>query len=239
MRKRCDMVYGAPGIGKTVFVSTALEVEAFKPILMLMTDDVDSIESKVHVLSKEELTKPVHDKLNVYTVRNWLDVADAHDVLTSKTNPYKTVILDTLSEINDMAIDYAQGHQSTVRLTLVDNPDQQEYRSATNLMLDLVRSLKLVDDLNVIMTAHVDVRKSEVTELQEIKPLLTRKLSSAIPGKCKFVIYLTMGNGDKRVGKYQPSGRIVAKDMTENSPLGKEMTEPSYKKIMEKLSGNS
>lgn len=239
MNKRCDLIYGQPGIGKTILASTALEVEELRPILMLMTDDTDSIESKVHLVTKKTMGEPQHDKLNVFPIIRWPDVADAYDFLCTKEQPYKTVIIDTMTELGDLSLDFAQGHVSSVRLTTIDDPDRAEYRTATNLMLDFLRGLKILPDINVIMTAHVDVRKSEITELSEVKPAFTRKLSSAIPGKAKTVIYMSVDGKNRRVATFQPRGRITAKDLSEGGRLGTEMVDPSYTKIMEKLKNGS
>jgi len=98
--KISGLVYGRSGTGKTTFASSLLELPDF------YTD-----RDKVLLLDmREEGTDSVYDQkgIEVINVSDWRDVEGAYWYLKESDHPYKGLIIDTVTQLQFLAMDEAK-----------------------------------------------------------------------------------------------------------------------------------
>src|SRR5690349_21096934 len=103
------LVYGRPGVGKTVLGASA----------------DDSVTGPALILDVEAGTMSVQDRypnVDVFPIRNFaIDMAKAFEYLTSKQNKYRTVVVDSITEVQKLSM---MGIMITIAQTKPDrDPD--------------------------------------------------------------------------------------------------------------------
>lgn len=84
------LIYGDSGIGKTVMCGSATMVEAMSPVLIL---DVEGGVEPLRVL---------YPQVDVIRIKRIKDLQKAYDELFLDKHPYKTIVLDSLTEIQKL-----------------------------------------------------------------------------------------------------------------------------------------
>lgn len=240
------LVYGDPGIGKTVFCGSVVDVPELMPALMLdLEGNTDSIESKCNYLNEvSELGNPQPGKIDVLRVQGtpkiskgkivedtseiFIRLEDACKYLAeefSDSVPYKTVIIDSLSDVDKYVTKYVLDTFSIKRFN-PRLPELKDYQMVNTVMMDIINVLKLLD-YHLIVTCKPYF---EGEDQSEIRPKLTGQLRTEIPGALKYSCPLVSRNG-KRVLYFQPFGKYSAKDCSENSPFGEKLEEPTLSKV--------
>src|SRR5882724_1353442 len=89
------LVYGESGRGKTAFASTFP-----KPILLL---DID--EKGTDTIAKVPGIDVIH-------IEDWHELEQTYWFLKSKEHPYQTVVIDQITQMQDLAMAYVRGESS-------------------------------------------------------------------------------------------------------------------------------
>jgi phage nucleotide-binding protein len=239
MRNLSILIYGEPGMGKTVLGASALEVPDLCPMLMLDREcNVGSIESKVHDVAVAELGKnPVKDKINRVIIKK---VADIEKVLEFALNHdvYKSYLNDSLTAFSSMNLRESANSGKVIKSLLDINPAQiQHYGHNLLLIQQVVDLFKNVPAL-VYYTALEDIDKIEGELVMRVRPDFPGKLSREVMAQMNIVGNMSIKQGtNNRELRFQPTNRVVAKDASEDGKLGITMENPTIKKIMEKLRG--
>ena len=217
------MVYGEPGVGKTELAGTALDHKDLRPVLYL---DVDG---GIKTLRKRK-------DLDVKQVRSMNKAREIYNDLYNsvdweapeekQTLAYKTVVIDTLSELAklDMRQIMRDAHKA--------NPNQHEYVPSPREYLisgervrEIVRSFR---DLpcNVLFCCHSGDSKDN-SNATIFFPQFPGKLRHEIAGFLDIVGYMTMDvkteKGEAEVSTFIQtikSKRISAKDRTKSLGVG-------------------
>jgi AAA domain-containing protein len=220
------LIYGESGVGKTTLAGSADEVEALSPALVI---DIEG--------GTEALVRPYP---NVKTVRvtTWLEMQAVYDDLRRMNHPYKTVILDSLTEIQkfnmyNVMIELLKEHPDRDP----DVPSMREWGINLEQMRKYVRAFRDLP-INTIFTALLREDKDQVTGRVTMKPSLSGKMAGEIAAFLDIVGYYyvkQVGVGEEAVMSRllltRKTDKQVAKDRTGRLPMV--MQEPTMKDIWE------
>lgn len=227
------LIYGEPGVGKTVLSASASAVEEMSPVLL--------VDGEAGTLSIRDR----YPGVDVIKIKHYGELVVIRDAIAKGEVPYKTVILDSITEIAKIGMDdimiraVAKAREEGANRD-PDLPGIGEWGKSANQIRKLVRSFKLLP-IHFIMTAlsQVDTKKPSrpVT-----KPDLSGKLAEAMPGQLDEVFY--MYNKEDKVPDSEEvitnryiltaqHGNIIAKDRSGNLPLA--MKNPTMQLIMDTM----
>lgn len=226
------LLYGDPGVGKTLFCGTAIESEETSPVLFL---DCEA--------GTRTLASPKFAGIDVLSVRRIKQMGEIYDQL-EKENYYKTVVIDSLGELqrvdmNDIMQDQYNRKPET---TDKDVPSLREWGKTQVHIRNIVRAYR---DLpcNTLFTCHAKTDVDDNTGYVKYLPSLPGKLAVEIAGFVDVVAYMYVKNEkevladktqvDRFVRKmlFQSNGTYMCKDRT--AALGTVVEEPTVPKLWE------
>jgi phage nucleotide-binding protein len=218
-------MYGEPGSGKTHLCGTAADEEDTRPILLI---DVEG----------GSLTLRKRQDVDVLQVRRMSEVEATHNELFRNPGYYKTVIIDSLTELQKLDMRhvtrYIKEHSPNPDRYDDEVPDQRAWGKSGVRMSRIVRAFK---DLpcNTIMTCLLATEqekneKGGETDIVKLYyPSLPGKLRSEIPGYFDIVGFLKaeadQSGNIKRSLQVAKTKKVIAKDRT--ASLGLMVNEPS------------
>jgi phage nucleotide-binding protein len=242
------LVYAPPGYGKTYLAGTAVGDKRLMPMVLAdFEGGVRSIKSKVVQVTTDDFKthRPSIDKITVLRIKRWADFDVLYEVLDSPDNPYKSLFIDSLSELNyqnlqenvAVAARGDRGHDPDV-------PERQDYLRSGVQMRKLIRVFRDLE-MHTIFTAQAADKENPQTKRQQAVPNLTGKLSAEIPGLVDIVGYLGIVDDEDESGEpvsyrsllVQPTGRFMAKARDEEGRLGDAVDRPTLPKILDLLDG--
>lgn len=203
------LVYGDPGVGKTWLGGSASDVEDMGPVLYI---DVEG----------GTLTLREHFPLvDVVRVQSWSDMAKVYNALKKGEGGYRTVVLDSLTEIQKFSME-------TIMRDLVaaepdrdpDVPGMREWGKNINQLRTLVRRFRDLP-MNVIFTALSATDKDGKTGKMFTRVNLSGKLSGEVPGFVDIVMYMYVKEKDGEIQRLLLTGatdKVTAKDRSNKLP---------------------
>lgn len=222
------LVYGNPGVGKTVLAGSADAVPEMSPVLLL------NIEGGTLSLRK------FYPNVEVVPVKNVKALQDVYDDLLNSNHPYKTVILDSLSEIQKLSMrDIMLEVKRTDPTRDEDVPAQREWGKNLEQTRRLVRAFRDLP-MHTIFTAHVRDRQDPKTGLWKSAPSLTGQAQNEVPGFVDIVAYMYMKrvNDDLiRLLSTKQTDTVVAKDRSHSLP--DVLQEPTMAAIYQLIMGDN
>jgi phage nucleotide-binding protein len=172
------LIYGEAGVGKTWLAGSASRVPEMRNVLY-----VDAEAGKT--------TLREHPDVEIAPAKKWDDYVRIYQALKAGGHSYRTVVLDSLSEILEQCKD-----QVMVEMKLdPDNSDRDEdipsIREWGKLQVRLLRLIRLYRDLpmNVIFIAHAD-RVQQKNGKYKWMPLLNGKLQLKVPQIPDIVFFM-------------------------------------------------
>jgi len=236
------LVYGIPGSGKTTLLASAADVEEMADVLMLDIEsgkltikDNKRIKHKnkidvVRVTSYKQLAE-VHKFLQAHCRYRDLDTPEAIKKLTDleakfkRVTPdkiktprrYRTVIMDSLSELDALCIYELLGLSTDMDLSEAMNDGDMEvaqfaeYKKNNQIMQLIVRAYRDLP-INALFSCHVAYTQNELKQMF-YSPSLTGKLRNQVQGFVDLVGYLKVGD--------LPDGKIEAPRRMYFQPVGK------------------
>jgi hypothetical protein len=207
-----ELIYGDVGAGKTHHIGTAADSPETSPVLIF------DVEGGLTTLKKF----PNRKNIERIPIRSMKDLEKHYNTIAKlvtdgETLPWKTVGLDSLSELTDLDMRsiMKDAYSNNPAKVDIDVPSQREWGKARAHIRTIVRAFR---DLpcNVIMTAQVGTLQEE-GQPHKYFPGFAGKLRTEVPGFFDIVGYLySEAEGDEIVRKLQTAGtrRIVAKDRT-------------------------
>lgn len=216
------MIYGKPGVGKTILASTSPNC------LMLLNDDDECTSAAIQ--------GSVADK---WVVKDYGDLTEAYEYLRhGGTKDYEWVWLDNATLFQEQGMDQ-------IMLDLVTEkphrsqfvPDVQEYLHNQNRLATLIRSLRSLP-VNFGVTAHV-MRTEDDDGKVEYQPLFQGKqgeYSQKICGYMGMVGYLSVRRtkeGTERSLVTDKRGKFYAKDRY--SAFGGKLIEPTIPEMVSSI----
>lgn len=208
------LVHSPGGHGKTTLIASATEDPRLYPILVL--DDEGGAPLRFAGLPPERFT--------LRRIRNMQDVNDIYEYLYKGNHPYKSVALDSITDLQKMGLtEFVYGSAMSVpdtfkgKVVEVKQAEIQHWGKSHTQMTMMMRYFRDLP-MHVIFTTLSQTVKDEVTGKVTTTVALPGKQADEIPGIPDIVGYLDVVKIDgqqKRVLKVQPNGKIVCKDRTD------------------------
>ncbi len=220
------LVYGDPGVGKTVLAGSASEVEAMSPVLFI------DVEGGTMSLRNK------YPQVDVVRVASWSDMTSVYNDIASSTDSYKTIVLDSLTEIQKFSM------YNIMRDLVMGDPDRdpdvpgiREWGKNSEQIRRFVRAFRDLS-VNTIFTALSATDKDQKTGITLSRPYLSGKLASEVAGFLDIVcyMYIRVVEGDvRRLMLTSGTDTCVAKDRSDSLPPVLE--EPDMKTIHNIVTG--
>lgn len=205
------VVHGESGAGKSYFGGTTPS-----PRLILDAEGGSRyIRSNRKHVKWDPLTEavPVNDgtwDACFVAVKEWKELYAAYEVLASGQHPFKSIIIDSLTEAQKRLVDDVAG---------VDQPSLQEWGVIGRHLEDMVRKLR---DLTFHKTTPVNVVMLCLSHLRDgqTRPFLKGAIELTLPAFVDVVAYLYTATSATEAGVADhfalivPHNDIIAKDRT-------------------------
>lgn len=199
------LVYGDSGVGKTVFAGSASAVELLSPVL--------------HIDVEGGTLSLVRTFPNVRRVRltSWNQLQQIYDDIYMGKTPYKTIIIDSLTELQRFSMDQIMADVIASDKRGEQDPDvpaQRDWGKNQNQIRYFVRAFRDLPQ-NVIFTALASEVQDKRTGMWKTKPSLPGKLANEIAAFLDevFYYYIKQVNGvDQRLLLTKQTASQVAKD---------------------------
>jgi len=217
------IIFGNPGVGKTLLSATASDVPELSPVLFA------NIEGGTLTLKYDY---PNLDIVNITTVREMFNV---FKVLANNPGKYKTLIIDSITALQALSVQELANKR--VKEGKIDDPNDRDWvvwHGNDTQTKRIVRAFEKAG-VNVIFTALEKVDKDEKTGRSFILPDMVGKTAYHTPGNLDFVWRLSVSKG-KRVLLTREKKNILAKSRLNknNQPILPEIIEdPNFTRIME------
>lgn len=206
------LFYGVPGVGKTYLCGTAADHPKTSPVVIL--------DCEGGTLTLRNM------KVDVIRIRSMDDLVKTHNDLRVNNNGYyKTVAVDSLSELADL--DMRTVMKEMIAKTTAagkdrdpDVADRREWGIVRTHVRRIVRAYRDLE-MNTLFTALLNQDKDDVTGKTTMYPGLSGKLKGEIPGFVDIVgYYRIVTNGEEITRKLQVQGtdKVTAKDRTASFP---------------------
>lgn len=214
------LVYGHPGVGKTVLAGSASVVPEMSPVVFL------DVEGGTFSLRK------TYPNVEVVRVTNWGQVQEIYNELYRGKTGFKTIVLDSLTEIQRLSMLGIMGE--VVREDSSRDPEVPSIREWGKNGEQTRRLVRAFRDLpmNTIFTALTIEEKDAKSGKMKSRPSMSGKLSMEVSGYVDLCTYLYTNIKDEQVCRFMLAGSIdthVAKDRSGLLPLVLE--EPSMQRI--------
>lgn len=219
------LIYGDSGVGKTRLAGSADDVPSMRSVLV------------VDFEGGTETLKHSYPNCDTVRVESWKEVQNVYDELYASNHKYRTVILDSLSEVqkfNMYNVMQKVAEQNENRD--VDVPSMREWGINLEQMRKFVRAFRDLP-MNTIFTALMTSDKDQKTGLTVKEPLLSGKLKKEVAAFLDIVVFMYMremeiDNETKqtRLLLSQATDTCTAKDRTNKLP--QVMIEPTMAEIM-------
>jgi len=221
------LIYGEPGVGKTVLAGSASNVKEMSPVLLL---DIEGGTMSLNQAYKE---------VDVIRIKKWIDLQKVYNKLYEGKHSYKTVIMDSLTEAQKLSM------SDIMTKAVKDDPDldrdvptMRAWGQNLEQMRRFTRGLRDLP-MNVIFTALVDSEKNNKGKMS-YRPLFQGKTKGEVPGFMDIVAYYYMvqkGDNTLRMLLSHQTDTVIAKDRSNTLP--KMIESPTMTDIYNYIMGNT
>lgn len=226
------LFYGPNGTGKTTVAGTFP-----KPLLVL-----DVNERGTRVLAKQEgCSKRNVDVFEMFAQAYWY--------LKSGKHPYKTVVIDNVTTLQEVAMRYVMNKEATFDLSKdMDMPTKRDWGGLSQLLKRWLIDFRNLD-MNVVFIAQEkrdkeeDLESDEASVYPQVTPSVKSILGAAVDviGRT-YVLERTDPNTDKSVIRFcmriAPSSKYLAKiRIPEGAKTPNSVVNPSYDALYKIMSG--
>jgi phage nucleotide-binding protein len=191
------LIYAFTGVGKTFLARTAADDPKTSTVLFIDAEGGSRTNSD-------------RDDIHVLKPKTFKDITDTYEWLYDNKTQYRTVVLDSLHEIQ------ALGMKDIMRVaTNPGFPSIQDWGKSSEQMTRVVRAfrdLAHLHGMNIVFTAPAREDKDERTGLWLIRPALTPAATNGVCGAVDTVGYLSVDvkTGTRKL-RIQPTATINAK----------------------------
>lgn len=208
------LIYGDSGTGKTTLAGSADEVPSMRPVLFI------DIEGGTASLRNS------YPEVETVRVTTWKEMQEVYNVLHDGEHGYKTVVLDSLTEIQKFNMYQIMSDVAQKRPDLdPDVPSMREWGKNLEQIRRMVRGFRDLE-MHTIFTALNKTDKDQKTGLVTMKPSLSGKMADEVAAFLDIVCYYyvkQIGDGSdaefKRLLLTQKTDSQVAKDRSGKLPM--------------------
>lgn len=216
----CAAIYGPPGSGKTPIACDIIYSDFGSPACLI---DVEGGSRSVAHLPDDKLMV-MYPTEGDGTRRpwRWEDIRDIVKWMRDEPESvleYRTFIFDNMSEIQNIAIQWAKGSAEDVQI--------QHHGKATAELLQMVRTLRDVSQakrLNILFIVWEAPEKDEITGVVKRDVGFTPSFARQFPGLIDMVGYLSVEGPGKRKLSFEPSPRTAARFRRSQVDRAKDIT---------------
>lgn len=219
------LVYGDPGVGKTVFSCSGDK-----------TIFVDVEGGSLSVQSRIKSKKVIKKKFETFD-----EIEDFIRTLHEKGGKADTLVIDSVTELQKKLMDYIVESHPEVKRPYGDGLTVGDWGYNTERMRRFIRMARDLD-MNVIFTALAMDEKNEVTGAVKTMPKMSSKLAADVCGYVDIVGYLYVDNVETEDGVepmrrmlVQPVGAYYAKDRS--GMLGTVIDNPTFPEVYDMIFG--
>lgn len=202
------LVYGESGSGKTLLTGSAFDVPELNPMLL------------INVEGGELTLRSTYPDVEAVRVTTWKEMNDVYEDLKLGGHRYKTVGIDSVTEIQKLGMSYTMAERHGDNDLAV--PEIKEWNINVEQTRKFVRLFRDLPNVNTIFTALVRVDTDKRTGMSRKKPSLSGKVADEISGFLDIVTYLYVEEIDGVNTRILLTGMtpgIVAKDRSAKLPL--------------------
>jgi hypothetical protein len=203
------LIYGDPGVGKTVLAGSSYEVKEMNPVIFL------DCEGGTLSLRKR------YPGVERVRIKHFGDLSKAYNALRRGEGGYKTCVLDSVTELQKF------GMYEIMAKTVKEDPERDpdlpgigEWGKNTEQMRKVIRAFRDLP-MNTIFTALARTERTPKGKTI-IKPSLSAKLSDEVAGFFDIVVYMyrKQTEDDNMVRRLLTiaTDEITAKDRTDRLP---------------------
>ena len=174
------MIYGASGTGKTILTGSADAVPEMRPVLF------------VDIEGGTESLRSTYPEVETVRVTTWKEMQAVYNVLHSGKHDYRTVVLDSLTEIQKFnmynimqEVFTAKGDSGKVD---IDVPSMREWGKNLEQIRKFVRAFRDLQ-MHTLFTALERIDKDDRTGMTTIRPSLSGKMSEEVAAFLDIVMY--------------------------------------------------
>lgn len=208
------LIYGDSGTGKTTLAGSADAVPSMRPVLFI------DIEGGTESLRHQ------YPEVDTVRVTTWKEMQAVYDALYHGESDYRTVVLDSLTEMQKFNMYDIMSSLIQKRPDLdPDVPGMREWGKNLEQMRKMVRGFRDLE-IHTIFTALKADEKDQKTGVIHMRPQLSGKLANEIPAFLDVVGYYyvkQLGDGEdaefRRLLLTQKTDAQMAKDRTGRLPM--------------------
>lgn len=224
------LIYGDSGTGKTTLAGSADAVPSMRPVLFI------DVEGGTNSL------RHTYPEVSTVRVKTWKEMQALYNALYEGNHPYRTVVLDSLTEIQKFNMYGIMNDLAQKRPDLdPDIPGMREWGKNLEQLRRMVRGFRDLP-MHTIFTALKRDDKDAKTGITTMKPSLSGKLADEVAAFLDIVVYYyvkQIGDGTeaefRRLLLTQKTDAQVAKDRSGRLPMVIEY--PTMKLIHEFMTG--
>lgn len=173
-------IYGSAGSGKTTLAASVAKVVDCTPMLYL------DVEGGMAVVDSKDIDNGLIDPIGI---TSWAQIEAVRKALTVGDSPYKTIVIDNMSEVLTLCIRFVTGD--------LESPTQPEWGKITQNMLNMTRAWRDISKttgLNVIFIAWDNPSQDESNVVKN-NIYFTPALREQYPGIVDIVGHIGSQNG--------------------------------------------
>lgn len=209
------ILYGRSGVGKTSQVKCLLD-EGFKPLVISAESGLLSLSGVA--ADVVDISKDDNDKI-LPLEKRYERLRDVFNYLSTQKHSYDTIVLDSLTEINQCLLDH-------LKVKFPDAKDSLRMFGENSAMM--TKTIKSFRDLNynVVVIALESTEKDEVGKRYTTIDLIG-KVAASVPQYFDEVLYLYATESGERKFLTSSTEKVIAKDRSrkleqvEEANLGK------------------
>lgn len=203
------LIYGGPGVGKTVLAGSASVCPEMGKVLII------DIEGGTMSLQN------TYPNCDVVRIRDWAEMQKVYDELYEGNHDYGTVVLDSLTEIQKFSMYLIM--EELLRSDPSRDPDIPSIREWGKNIEQTRRVVRAFRDLpvNTILTALAKAERNPKTGMTHTSPALSGRLANEVAGFLDIVGYMYMKTVEGEIQRLlltAPTETEVAKDRTGQLP---------------------
>jgi hypothetical protein len=182
------VVYGSSGAGKTYFGATAP-----KPIFASAENGLLS-------------TKALGNKIDYVAIKTIQDLKDLYDYLAKEKHDYETVVIDSITEINDII-------KNEIEVRTGKTMQLQDWGVLAKQIKSILRMFRDLD-MHILFLAQEMTDKDDTGTVLKITPSLNGKSATEIAYFLDIVGYCFVDKDGSHKVVTTPSSRLITKDRT-------------------------
>jgi hypothetical protein len=170
------LIYGDAGTGKTYFAGSADAVPAMRKVLHL------DCESGANTL------RSAWPDVDLIEVQSWAQLEKVYAALFAGGHDYNTIILDSLTELNDYCIDSVVAEAKIRKPDFDDVLEIRDWNKVASRMLRMIRQFRDLP-MSTIFVGHMTEERDQRSGRLLKQPLLSGQLKKKLPAIPDIVLY--------------------------------------------------